>query len=103
NGSYPSGHTANGWASALVMAEMLPECQDTILRRGFEYGQSRVIVGAHWQSDVDASRISAPIGLARLHTSPEFLKQLAKAQEEFARLTGKSTAGKTQKKSKAKK
>ena len=102
-GSYPSGHTQRGFACALLLSEINPANADTILKRGYIYGESRVIVGAHWQSDVDASRISAPIGLARLHTSPEFLKQLAKAQEEFARLTGKSTAGKTQKKSKAKK
>ncbi len=35
NGSYPSGHTATGWAAALAMAEMWPALQDTILRRGF--------------------------------------------------------------------
>ena len=51
NGSYPSGHTSLGWTTALIMAQMAPELQDTILRRGWEYGESRVIVGAHWQSD----------------------------------------------------
>ena len=44
SGSYPSGHTTRGMATALVLAEMAPEYQDTILRRGFEYGESRVIV-----------------------------------------------------------
>ncbi|MBO6051998.1 MAG: peptidase M15 [Bacteroidales bacterium] len=53
------------------------------------YGESRIIVGAHWQSDVDASRLAGAIGLARLHTSPEFLAQLTKAQNEFKRLKGK--------------
>ena len=52
------------------------------------YGESRVIAGAHWQSDVDASRLCAAIGLARLHTSPAYLAQLDKAQTEFKRLTG---------------
>ncbi|MBR5631715.1 MAG: peptidase M15 [Bacteroidales bacterium] len=52
------------------------------------YGESRVIVGAHWQSDVDASRLCAAIGLARLHTSSAFLEQLGKAQAEFKQLTG---------------
>ncbi|MCR5013403.1 MAG: peptidase M15 [Bacteroidales bacterium] len=53
------------------------------------YGESRVIVGAHWQSDVDAARLGSAIFVSRLHTSPEFLEQLAKAQKEFKRLTGK--------------
>ena len=48
NGSYPSGHTSLGWTTALILAQMAPEQQDTILRRGWEYGESRVIVGAHW-------------------------------------------------------
>ena len=47
------------------------------------YGDSRVIVGAHWQSDVDAGRLAASAAYAKLHTSKRFLKQLAKAQAEF--------------------
>ena len=82
NGSYPSGHTANGWAAALAMAEVLPECQDTILRRGFEYGQSRVIVGAHWQSDVNAGYLASSAAFAYMHKSPEFVRDIAAARAE---------------------
>jgi D-alanyl-D-alanine dipeptidase len=88
NGSYPSGHTAFGWASALAMIEVAPELQDTILRRGFEYGQSRVIVGAHWQSDVDAGRLAASAAIARMHTSPEYQEDLEEAREEYRRIKG---------------
>ena len=88
NGSYPSGHTGFGWASALAMAEMAPEYQDTILRRGFEYGESRVIVGAHWQSDVDAGRLAASAAFARMHTSPEYQEDLEEAREEYRRIKG---------------
>ena len=87
-GSYPSGHSQRGYAAALLLSEVNPANADTIMARGFLYGESRVIVGAHWQSDVDASRLCAAIGLARLHTSPAFLDQLNKAQVEFQRLTG---------------
>ena len=52
------------------------------------YGESRVIVGAHWQSDVDASRVAASIGVCALHGSPEFREQMAKAQEEYLEKTG---------------
>lgn len=83
NGSYPSGHTATGWAIALALAEMAPELQDTILRRGFEYGQSRVIVGAHWQSDVNAGRLASSAAFARMHTSPDYAADLAAARAEF--------------------
>ncbi len=87
-GSYPSGHSQRGYAAALLLSEVNPANADTIMSRGFMYGESRVIAGAHWQSDVDASRLCAAIGVARLHTSPAFLEQLAKAQEEFKWLTG---------------
>ena len=89
-GSYPSGHTARGWTCALLLAEINPANADTIFARGWMYGESRVIVGAHWQSDVDATRVAASIGYSRLQTSPAFRAQMALAQEEFRVLTGQS-------------
>ena len=88
-GSYPSGHSQRGYGIALLLSEINPDNADTIMARGYMYGESRVIAGAHWQSDVDASRLCAAIGLSRLHTSPVFLAQLEKARAEFQRLTGK--------------
>lgn len=86
NGSYPSGHTAIGWATALVLAEINVDRQNEILKRGFEFGQSRVICGVHYQSDVDAGRIVASGVVARLHADEGFCAQLTKAKKEFARL-----------------
>jgi acid phosphatase (class A) len=83
NGSYPSGHTTLGWTAALILCEINPDDQDAILKEGFEYGQSRVIAGFHWQSDVDAARLVASAAFARLHTSEAYLKQLRKAQKEY--------------------
>ena len=88
-GSYPSGHTMRGWTAALLLAEVNPAAADTIFARGWMYGESRVIVGAHWQSDVDASRVAASIGYSALHGSAEFRDQMAKAQREFLKKTGK--------------
>ncbi|WP_439233971.1 acid phosphatase PhoC [Klebsiella quasipneumoniae] len=86
NGSYPSGHTSIGWASALVLSEINPEKQNDILKRGYEIGQSRVICGFHWQSDVDAGRLVGASVVATLHSNPAFVEQLQKAKEEFSRL-----------------
>ena len=86
NGSYPSGHTVRGWAMALLLCEINPDAQDSLLKFGYEWGQSRVIAGYHWQSDVDASRLVAAAGYARLHTHPEFLADIAAARNEYAAL-----------------
>lgn len=88
NGSYPSGHTALGWTMALVVAEMAPEYQDTILRRGFMFGEDRWIVGAHWKSDVDAGYVCASACVARMHANPMYYSDLKAARKEYKRLKG---------------
>lgn len=87
NGSYPSGHTAIGWAVSLVLAEINPARQNEILKRGYEIGESRVICGYHYRSDVDAARITASAVVARLHADKAFTAQLKKAKKEFIRLS----------------
>ena len=82
-GSYPSGHSLRGWTISLLLAQIAPERADAIYRRGWDYCDSRVIVGAHWQSDVDASRVAASIGFCALQGSPEFIAQMKKAQKEY--------------------
>ncbi len=96
NGSYPSGHTSIGWATALVLSEINPDRIDEILDRGFQMGESRVICGYHFQSDVDAGRVVAAGAVARLHADEGFNKQLEKAKKEFAQLqkAGKVKPGK---------
>lgn len=91
-GSYPSGHTIRGWGLALVLCEVNPAHQNELLKLGYEWGQSRVIAGYHWQSDVNASRLMAAGVFARLHTSPEFMADMAAAREEFQRLSGQQSA-----------
>lgn len=93
-GSYPSGHTTIGWALALVLAEINPARQQAILQRGLEIGESRVICGYHWQSDIDAARTMAAAVVARLHANTAFTQQMEKAKAEFERLSaGRSSPG----------
>jgi len=86
-GSYPSGHTIRAWACALLMSQINPATAEAVFARAWESGQSRVISGCHWQSDVDASRPVAGMGFARLQTNPAFQRDMARAQEELRRLT----------------
>lgn len=86
-GSYPSAHSLQGWAGALLMTEVIPSLQNTLFEQGFNYGESRVIVGAHWQSDVDDARTMASAGFSRLHSSEGYLELLREAQAEYDSLT----------------
>jgi acid phosphatase (class A) len=82
DGSYPSGHSALGWGWALVLAELNPDRADALFQRGRDFGQSRVICDAHWQSDVDAGRVVAAAAVARLHADPTFRADLDAARWE---------------------
>jgi acid phosphatase (class A) len=87
--SYPSSHSATGWAVALVLSELNPDRAEPILKRGYDFGQSRVIAGYHYQSDVDAARLAASAAVARIHTTAEFVEAMKKAQKELKRLQKK--------------
>ncbi|NTW78383.1 MAG: phosphatase PAP2 family protein [Syntrophaceae bacterium] len=84
DGSYPSGHTSIGWTWALILAEIAPDRADAILSRGYAFGQSRVICGVHWQSDVIAGRVIGAAVVAKLHSDQVFRAQLAAAKKELA-------------------
>ena len=92
--SYPSGHASIGWAWALALAEIVPDRADAILARGIEFGDSRIICGVHWKSDVDAGRIVGASTVSRLHGDPVFVSQLrhAKREIEAARAAGAKSA-----------
>ena len=86
DGSYPSGHTAAGWAWALVLSEVSPERRDQLVARGIEYGKSRSICNVHWLSDVQASQIIGSAAVAQLHTDPVFRADLRAAALEVKAL-----------------
>jgi len=82
--AYPSGHSSIGWAWALALAEAAPDRADVILARGLAYGQSRVVCGVHWKSDVEAGRIIGAATVSRLQANPVFVAQVAEARKEIA-------------------
>ena len=84
--SFPSSHTAMGWTVALVLVELNPIRAEHILKTGYEYGQSRIIAGYHYKSDVEAARLAASACVARLHADEAFQKQMTKAKREVENL-----------------
>lgn len=90
DGSYPSGHTAIGWAWALIFAEISPEQADAILARGQAFGESRNVCNHHWYSDVDWGRFMGAATVARLHANPAFRADLEAAKAELAAVRNKA-------------
>lgn len=86
DGSYPSGHTAIGWAWALILAEVFPDQADVILKRGIEFGISRNVCNVHWHSDVVAGRMMGAAAVARLHANEQFMIDLKAAKAEISEI-----------------
>ena len=89
-GSYLSGHCMCGWVISLVLAQVASERANQLFIRGLEYGDSRVIVGAHWQSDIDASYTAGSIGFCALQGCEEYVAQIKKAQQEYKEKTSQT-------------
>jgi acid phosphatase (class A) len=69
---------------ALVLAGIAPDKADAVLQRAHAFGQSRVVCGVHWQSDVDHGRVMGAASVARLQSDATFQAQLALARQEVA-------------------
>jgi acid phosphatase (class A) len=86
DGSYPLGHTAIGWAWALILAEVFPDKADVILERGKEFGISRNVCNVHWHSDVVYRRMMGTAAVAALHANNDFIPDLEAAKTEVLAL-----------------
>lgn len=64
--SYPSGHTTYGYTGALTLALLVPERYQQMVARGAEYGNDRILVGAHYAMDVLGGRTLAMHDMAHL-------------------------------------
>ncbi len=90
DGSYPSGHAALGWAWGLILAGLAPDKANALLQRGHAFGDSRMVCGVHWQSDLESGRLVGAAAVARLQADTVFQAQaqLAKAEITAARAQG---------------
>ncbi len=78
--SYPSGHTTYGYTGALLLAVLVPERYQEMIARGAEYGNGRIIVGAHYAMDVIGGRTLALYDMAHLLANdPAYLGRALKS------------------------
>ena len=64
--SFPSGHTTYGYMGAILLAVLAPDRYPEMIARGAEYGNDRIIMGAHYAMDVLGGRTLATYDLAHL-------------------------------------
>jgi hypothetical protein len=64
--SFPSGHTTYGYMGALLLAILVPERYQQMVTRGAEYGNNRILMGAHYVMDVLGGRTLTEYDLAHL-------------------------------------
>jgi hypothetical protein len=64
--SFPSGHTTYGYMGSLLLAVLVPDRYQEMVVRAAEYGNDRIILGAHYAMDVLAGRTLAAYDLAHL-------------------------------------
>ena len=83
--AYPSGHSANGYSTALLLAEIYDGRRAQLLARGARYGDNRVVCGVHHPSDVERGRAIARAMFAKLLDNQAFKDDLACAREEASK------------------
>ncbi|HEY2009891.1 MAG TPA: phosphatase PAP2 family protein [Rhizomicrobium sp.] len=94
--SYPSGHATLSYSTGYILAALMPEKAQPILDRAQEYAYSRVVCGAHYPSDLEASHVLATTLAIKLLENPAFHAQFDAARGELraAGLTGQAVAAK---------
>ncbi len=86
--SFPSGHTTYGYMGSLLLAVLLPDRYQEMVVRGAEYGNDRILMGAHYAMDVLGGRTLATYDLAHLLANdPAYVNRPLK---DFARMTATS-------------
>jgi acid phosphatase (class A) len=75
--SYPSGHSTFGTVCAIVLADMVPEKRAALFARGLDYAHSRMVVGAHFPTDLEAGRLTGTVAAELLMRNPRFERDFA--------------------------
>ncbi|MEG9433243.1 phosphatase PAP2 family protein [Terriglobus sp. ADX1] len=99
--SYPSGHTTFGYTATLILGLLVPERYPQMIARGAEYGNSRILIGAHYAMDVLGGRTLALYDTAHLlaedpayKNAAGFRKAMEQAKADMTKVL-ESACGKT--------
>ncbi|BAK84023.1 acid phosphatase [Komagataeibacter medellinensis] len=84
--SYPSLHATLGWVAGLILADILPERTAWIMQRARVFGESRVVCGVQWQSDVTAGWLNGGVLYSAMEQDEGFRQEMDAARTEVMAL-----------------
>jgi acid phosphatase (class A) len=78
--SYPSGHATFGTICVILLVDMVPEKRAALFARNLDYEHSRMVLGAHFPSDLEAGRIAGTLAAQLLLQNPAVRRDLGRAR-----------------------
>lgn len=82
--AYPSGHAANSYINAYIYQELAPEFRDVFVKDALDMAHSREIIGVHYPSDSEMSRIFARNFVNKLFENEKFRTAFEEVRKEWA-------------------
>ncbi len=82
--SFASGHTLWAFTEAYILSEIIPEKRDEFLKMAEEVRWSRELMGIHYPSDNEASRVIGWYLLKYWYSNPHFIADMEKAKIEWS-------------------
>jgi acid phosphatase (class A) len=86
--SYPSGHATFGYTTAVLLANMLPEKRAEIFARADLYAQHRIVMGAHFPSDLEAGKLAGTVIAAQILRDAQWQGDYNAARSELRKALG---------------
>ena len=86
--SHPSGHATFAYEMAVLLSNIVPEKRAELFDRAGIYAQHRVIVGAHYPSDIEAGHLVGTVTAYAMMQNPAFQQEFAAVKTEIRRSLG---------------
>jgi acid phosphatase (class A) len=81
--SYPSGHVVYAYIYAYIYQELAPDFTDVFIGKADAMAHARQIIGVHYPSDCEVSRIFARQFVTKLFQNEQFLRDFAEVKKEW--------------------
>lgn len=81
--SYPSGHVVYAYIYAYIYQELAPDFTDIFVGKAYAMAHARQLIGVHYPSDCEVSRIFARQLVTKLFQNEQFVREFAEVKKEW--------------------